>query len=502
MRKMKYVILLLLLFLIIGFATISISLSITGSANVLSDVGDFKVYFSNVKENGVQNLKLVKSEKELVFNVNLSGLGSSYTFSYDVTNDSSVFDANVDVSCTQGDELLSIINEFDNSKLFAKSTRTGTLTLKKMKPNESYTDTKYSISCNITASAISRDSEAIGDVIGPLHAYKYLIGNEIVIDTEKFNIIEDNGDVVTLLAQYNLGADYKQSATSKTMHFGSDVDWSYEVDGMEIDITTGTSNVGKYVKNYVDYLTPLTGDFNLVGDLITISKLNELGCTFNNDYTLGSIDNMNCNNSQNLSWIANGQGWWTKSVNSKNLSDIFYITETGYGNSNCYDCYSRGVRPIITVSKEALENDLILFTIQNKTYQSLANMTWYEWINSKYNTGDYSINNEDNTIISSSGLSIYNVTKTDTIVKNKEYNHLISFTIDVYSDSNSSFFNEVYYAYEGMTWGDWVHSDFNVGEYNSDYGSNGEVCNYLMCYGVYVDELIENGMIIRRYFPL
>ena len=80
MRKMKYVIGVLLLFLIVGFATISISLNISGSANVLSDLDDFKIYFSNVKVNDIQDLTLVKSDKELIFDIDLSTSFEEYSY--------------------------------------------------------------------------------------------------------------------------------------------------------------------------------------------------------------------------------------------------------------------------------------------------------------------------------------------------------------------------------------------------------------------------------------
>ncbi len=63
MRKTKYFIILVLLFICIGFASLSVTLSINGKANVISDLDDFKVYFSDVIVNGKHDLSLVKSDK-------------------------------------------------------------------------------------------------------------------------------------------------------------------------------------------------------------------------------------------------------------------------------------------------------------------------------------------------------------------------------------------------------------------------------------------------------
>ena len=58
MRNTKYLIGILLLFMTIGFAAISTSLSITGKTTVATTFDDFKVYFSDVKVNGVKDLSL------------------------------------------------------------------------------------------------------------------------------------------------------------------------------------------------------------------------------------------------------------------------------------------------------------------------------------------------------------------------------------------------------------------------------------------------------------
>mgnify|MGYP003304176485 CR=1 FL=1 len=159
MRKMKYIIGFIFLFMIIGYATISVSLSIGGDANILSNADDFRVYFSKALLNDEENIFLIKSDKELSFNVSLVELGSVQKISYDVTNASSVFDASLRINCTQGDELISITNEFDTStNLLAKETRSGVLTLKKILANANSTNQNYSISCKITASPIERTS--------------------------------------------------------------------------------------------------------------------------------------------------------------------------------------------------------------------------------------------------------------------------------------------------------------------------------------------------------
>ena len=67
MVKTKNIIGVLFLLMIIGYATISTSLSAQINTNISINPDDFKVYFSNVLVNSVQDLSLVKNEQELVF---------------------------------------------------------------------------------------------------------------------------------------------------------------------------------------------------------------------------------------------------------------------------------------------------------------------------------------------------------------------------------------------------------------------------------------------------
>ena len=164
MRKMKYFIFVLLFFMVIGFAAVSVSLSIGGNATVVTDIEDFKVYYSDVKVNDVQDLTLVKSDTELVFDINLYEPGETVVVSYDVTNASKMFDAEVTISCTSGNEYLSVINDYDGNNISARSSEYGTLTFKKLKSNASNDDKNYTITCNIDAVPVERTSEGTGDV--------------------------------------------------------------------------------------------------------------------------------------------------------------------------------------------------------------------------------------------------------------------------------------------------------------------------------------------------
>ena len=75
MKKFKYEILFIILFMSIGIAAVSSNLLINGATPIASNPDDFNVYFSDVLVNGTQDLSLVTSETRLVFNGEFSAVG-------------------------------------------------------------------------------------------------------------------------------------------------------------------------------------------------------------------------------------------------------------------------------------------------------------------------------------------------------------------------------------------------------------------------------------------
>ena len=284
MKSMKIQIIIALLFIAVGIAAVSTNLIINGSTNISSNQDDFLVYFSDVKLNGTQNLSLVKNEKELVFNTIFSAVGDKTIIEYDVTNASKNYDATISISCTESNNYLSVINNFDQkSNLLARSTRTGTLTIELT--NAVSTEQSYEVKCTITGTAVERETQSSGEVSLPLEKTTYAIGEEITIANETFNVISDNGDTITMLAQYNLGTNYRQSTTAKSVSFSNSNGWAYTPGPKEIDIQAFDGNVKTHVNEYVSYLKSEIGDSTLTGTLITMSELKSLGCTITENYS-------------------------------------------------------------------------------------------------------------------------------------------------------------------------------------------------------------------------
>ena len=433
MSKIKYVILFLILFLVIGFAAISVTLSVNGNVKVLSDLDDFKVYFSDVKVNGEQDLSLATGEQEIEFDFEFRKLGTTYVVDYDVTNASSVFDASLTIDCMFVEDdfssVLSMVNNFDTqTSLKAKETRSGTLTLKKHRVNTDDMQYRINITCSINATAVGRTEEADNNVVVPLPAAKYPKGKEISIGTEKFNIVSENDDTVVLLAKYNLGTNYRQTTSNNYVTFSSTLeDW-----GPTIDIQEYTTIPKTYINEYVKYLKQETGDLNLSGDLATINSLRTLGCEgLAYDYLWTGQET--CSNSRHVSWIVNGQDWWLKNADSDNLHAVWNVYGNGNINTKTYN-YTSGIRPLITVSKKALENDYIVFyhdyivtgiSVDYNTFIALNGMTWSEWVDSEYNTIGATVDSNNVYIFSCCVLN--GVVASDIIVDGLTYNTYASY---------------------------------------------------------------------------
>ncbi len=106
MKALKKEIFFILLFMVIGIAVVTTNVVGNMSTSINQNPDDFLVYFSDVKVDGNQDLSLVRSEKELVFNGEFSAVGDKKVISYDVTNASKNYDANVSISCTESNTYL------------------------------------------------------------------------------------------------------------------------------------------------------------------------------------------------------------------------------------------------------------------------------------------------------------------------------------------------------------------------------------------------------------
>ena len=211
MKKIKYIIPLVILFIAIGFAAISYTLNLDGNAGLAGDLDNFNVYYSNTYVNGVEDYSVITSPTELDFTTTLKEPGTTYSITYDVTNGSKHFDAQLTMTCTSGDTYMSIVNELDTStNLEALGTRSGTITLKKLKSIASNEITAKTVSCTLTATPVERTTLGEGTAIDKQYAVLKATYKE---DTTMFRAPEYKEKIKTITFQdtINVPADAIES---------------------------------------------------------------------------------------------------------------------------------------------------------------------------------------------------------------------------------------------------------------------------------------------------
>ncbi len=150
-------ILVTILFLSIGFASVTAVLTITGKVNINFDDEDYQVYFSDAYLDNIRHMEFIdNTRKEITFTTNdLTSVGDKSVLKYEVTNNSKQYDAEVSVKCTPSEtEYYQVTNDLKEI-INAQSRETGTITieLKKVVLEEK----EETFKCDLTINATSRE---------------------------------------------------------------------------------------------------------------------------------------------------------------------------------------------------------------------------------------------------------------------------------------------------------------------------------------------------------
>ena len=196
--KKKSMLIIAILLMSIGFAAISTTLIINGNANVSENNEDFSVIFTaaSIDGNDVYATAVDDTKKIITFTTSeLKTLNQTSILTYEVTNNSSNYDANVTVTCVPKDgttaKYTSIKNKLENDAtvIKAKETLNGTLTITLDKTSTEEVSEEYT--CKLEFNAVER--------------------TEIAVEkTNLYNLIANKADTTTVI-------DYKvRSGTSGT----------------------------------------------------------------------------------------------------------------------------------------------------------------------------------------------------------------------------------------------------------------------------------------------
>ena len=193
--KKKSMLIVAIILMSIGFAAISTTLILNGNANVSENNEDFSVIFTaaSIDGNDVYTTAVDETKKIITFETSeLKTLNQTSILTYEVTNNSSNYDANVTVTCVPKDgttaKYTSIKNKLENDATVvkAKSSVNGTLTVTLDKVATENVTEEYT--CKLEFNAVERDT--IGKEIPAFQkdSWSTIAANVKSGNTSKYNV--------------------------------------------------------------------------------------------------------------------------------------------------------------------------------------------------------------------------------------------------------------------------------------------------------------------------
>ena len=169
--KKRSAIIVAIVFMMIGFAAVSTSLIINGNTKVSENNEDFSVIFTAASLDGedVYSSVVDDTKKTITFtSKDLMKVGDSSILTYEVTNNSANYDAEVRVTCVPKDgttaKYTSIKNELENDATVvkAKTSLNGTLIITLSKQSTEEVSEEYT--CSLEFNAAERNEIAVASI--------------------------------------------------------------------------------------------------------------------------------------------------------------------------------------------------------------------------------------------------------------------------------------------------------------------------------------------------
>ena len=185
--KRKSMLIVAIILMSIGFAAISTTLIINGNAKISENNEDFSVIFTaaSIDGNDVYSTAVDETKKTITFTTSeLKTLGQTSILTYEVTNNSSQYDAEVNVTCVPKEgttaKYTSIKNKLENDATVVKSKSSvnGTLTVILNKTATERVTEEYT--CKLKFNAVERAEIAVSG-------------------TNLYNLIKNNADTKTII---------------------------------------------------------------------------------------------------------------------------------------------------------------------------------------------------------------------------------------------------------------------------------------------------------------
>lgn len=393
----KIILVILILFISIGFAYLTSNLSINGLATIKKSVWD--VHFENITNENenvltINNPAVISDNKlKIDFEVTLDQPGQEYSFYVDVVN-KSTFDVminNVALTGLTSEQEKWIKNTvtYSDGISIQKYDVLKENSLEVLRVSVKYlddltssdlptTDSNFSLTLEITFNQKDENAKERNhlEYITRQEEGKVSIGDEIAIDTEHFYVVSSDEDKTVLLTKYNLNVGYNiQSGeigiqNEKAIGYNSDEstkdgeyypatdlfsDTTYYANDdsslkAEYGIEYNNNNIynpeksktSSYVDDYIKILN-LMGLEDIKGRLLLFNELTDLGCTFNYSNHYGS-----CSSVPNNRKFIYSSSYWIGTAGSNIGIRVVRASGAVCDNTYTYPTHN-GVRPVIEI---------------------------------------------------------------------------------------------------------------------------------------------------------
>ena len=221
--KKKSILIVAIILMSIGFAAISTTLIITGNAKVRENQDDFSVIFTAATLDGkdVYSTVVDDTKKIITFETSeLKTLNQTSVLNYEVTNNSSNYDANVVVTCvpktgTQA-KYTSIKNKLENDETVVKAKNSVNGTLIVTLENVATESVTEEYTCKLEFTAVERDE--LGEEIPAFQkdSWSTIAANVKAGSTDKYNIGDTKEVDLGSLGTHVLRVANKSACTTET----------------------------------------------------------------------------------------------------------------------------------------------------------------------------------------------------------------------------------------------------------------------------------------------
>ena len=397
--KKKSMLIVAIILMSIGFAAISTTLIINGNAKVSENQDDFSVIFTAATLDGkdVYSSVVDETKKIITFETSeLKSLNQTSVLAYEVTNNSSNYDAEVKVTCVPKDgttaKYTSIKNELENDATIvkAKETLNGTLTVTLDKTSTEEVSEEYT--CKLEFNAVERDT--VGEEIPAFQkdSWSTISANVKSGNTSKYNVGDTKEVDLGTLGTHTVRIANKSECTTET----SETACGFVVEFADIItkqlFNSTDTNVGGWkdseLRTYINDAIYKSLPSDLQSVIATTKVISGHGSTSGETnfetqdklYLLSahevwedgtsnqiSTNDTSYNNTKQLDYYKN-QGvttssyagakkqynganswWWIRSASSRSTGNFLIVSNSGGWNYN-YANYSYGVSPAFRIA--------------------------------------------------------------------------------------------------------------------------------------------------------